>query len=444
VSAATVKHLDPTQVELEISISREELDAANERAFRQLARTAKIPGFRPGKAPRKVFEAQYGSEIINERAMDALVPDVYLRAIRDNDLEPVDQPQMELLPLEEGQPLRLRATVNVRPEIALHDYKGMELAGLPTAVADAEVDKALESLQREAATLVPVDRAVAAGDVATLDYEGRIDGVPFEGGKAENQPTEIATGRFVPGFIEGIIGMQAGQSKDISVTFPAEYPKPELAGKEALFTILVREVKVAEYPPLDDEFAKRFNPETDLNGLRAEIRARLEQTANTRARRALGTVLVDRLLAKHDFPLPAVMVEREAESIFQGAKEYVARAGLNWDDYLKQQDRSDEVVRAEYRAEAEKRVKTTLLLEAIAKTEKIEATEKDLETEIGSLARQYGQPRQAIIEMLRPNLPSLVDGIVRSKTLDFLLDQAKIGEAPADPEATKTAPAESC
>jgi trigger factor len=441
--SATVKHLDPTQVELEISISREELDAANERAFRQLVRNAKIPGFRPGKAPRKVFEAQYGSEIINERAMDALVPDVYAQALRENDLEPVDQPQMELLPVEEGQPLRLRATVNVRPEIKLHEYKGIELAGPASTVEEAEVDKAFESLRREAGTLVPVERPVEFGDVATLDYEGRIDGVPFEGGKAENQPTEIATGRFVPGFAEGIVGMSAGETKDVTANFPADYSNSELAGKEAIFTITVHDVKVAEYPVLDDEFAKRFNPDADLSVLRGELRKRLEQSATARTRRALGAVLVDRLLEKHEFPLPAVMVERETDSMHQEAKAYVARAGLNWDDYLKQQERTDESVRAEYQAEAEKRVKTTLLLEAIAKVEKIEATDKDLEAEIASLSRQYGQPRQAIIEMLRPNLSSLIDGIVRSKTLDFLLDQAKVTEVPAGQEATKTATPES-
>jgi trigger factor len=441
VSASTVKHLDPTQVELEISISRDELDAARERAFKQLVRNAKIPGFRPGKAPRKVFEAQYGSEIISERAMDALVPDVYMRALRENDLEPVDQPQMELLPDEAGRPLRLRATVNVRPEIELHDYKGIELTSPSSAVADEEVERSLEALRRDSATLVPVERAVEFGDVVTLDYEGRIDGVPFEGGKAENQTTEIAQGRFIPGFTEGIVGIKAGETKEIEVTFPADYVNNDLAAKNAIFSVTVHDVKVPEYPALDDEFAKRFNPEADLAGLRGDLRTRLESAAKSRARRALSSVLVDRLLAKHEFPLPSVMVERETESIYREAQAYVARAGLKWADYLEQQKRTDDSVRAEYRAEAERRVKTTLLLEAIAKTEKVEATEADLESEITSLSRQYGQPRQAIVEMLRPNHASLVDGIVRSKTLQFLLDQAKIIELPAGTEATKTVPA---
>ena len=441
MSASTVKHLDPTQVELEISISRDELDAARERAFRQLVRSVKIPGFRPGKAPRKIFEAQYGTEVISEKAMDALVPDAYMRALRENDLEPVDQPQMELLPDEEGQPLRLRATVNVRPEIALHDYIGIELTAPPAVVEESDVDRSLEALQRDSATLVPVDRPIEFGDVATLDYEGRIEGVAFEGGKAENHPTEIAPGRFIPGFTEGIVGMKAGETKEISAAFPSDYSNREFAGKEARFSVTVREVKVPEFPPLDDDFAKRFNPESDLAGLRADLRTRLESSAKSRTRRALTSVLVDRLVAKHEFPLPPSMVERETESIYREAKTYVERAGMTWEDYLKQQDRTDDAVRTEYRNEAERRVKTTLLLEAIAKAEKIEATQRDVETEIASLSRQYGQPPQAIVEMLRPNHGSFVDGIVRSKTLDFLLDRANITETPAGQEATNTPPA---
>jgi len=438
VTAATVKHLDPTQVEIEIPISREELDAARERAFRQLVRNVRIPGFRPGKAPRKLFEAQYGTEVIHEKAMDSVVPDAYMRAIREAGLEPVDSPQMELLPEEEGQPIRLRATVNVRPEITPHDYKGIELTSPPISVGEEAVDSALESLQRDAVSLVPVDRPVEIGDVATLDYEGSIDGVPFEGGKAESQPTEIKEESFIPGFASGIVGMSAGEMKDVTASFPANYSNKELAGKDAVFKVTVHDVKVPEYPAVDDDFAKRFDPEADLAKLRADLRARLEASAKSRARRALASVAMDRILAAHEFQLPAVMVERETESLVDEAKGYVARAGLAWDKYLEQQERTEESIRDEYKKEAERRVKSTLLLEAIAKAENIEAAKADIETEIAGLSRQYGQPREAIIEMLRPNLPSLIDGIVRSKTLDFLVENAKVTEAEPT-EATNAA-----
>jgi trigger factor len=192
VTAATVKRLDPTQVELEIPIDPNDLANEQERAFRELSKNVRMPGFRPGKVPRKLFEAQYGSAQIQERAMEAVVGKAYPKALEENDLDPVDSPQMELLPEEEGQPVRVRATVAVRPQIELGDYKGIELEGPSASVSDADVENALKELRKDGGTLVPVDRAVALGDVPTIDYEGKIDGVPFDGGKAENQPTEIS------------------------------------------------------------------------------------------------------------------------------------------------------------------------------------------------------------------------------------------------------------
>jgi trigger factor len=431
VSAATVKHLDPTQVELEISISNEELDAARERAFRDLVKNVRIPGFRPGKAPRKIFEAQYGKAGIQERAMEAVVPTVYSKALQDNDLEPVDQPQMELLPEEEGQPVRLRATVYVRPQFELQAYKGIALEGVSTAVSDEDVEKALEGLRKE---------AVELGDVPTIDYEGKIDGVPFDGGKAEGQATEILEDRFIPGFATGIAGMVAGETKDIEAHFPAEYGNTELAGKTAIFTITVHENKVAELAELDDEFAKRFGgPDATLGTLRDELRNRLEANARQQQRRALTGPLLEHLMSAHEFALPAVLVDREIESLFEEAKSYIERAGVAWSDYLQKQDKSEDALRAEYRAEAEKRVKSSLLLEAIAKAQSITATNADIEAEVQQLSRQYQQPREAILEMVRSNIGALVDGIVRTKTIEYLLDHASITEKEPAKEAAADA-----
>ena len=438
MTAATVKHLDPTSVELEIEISNEELDAARERAFRQLVRNVKIPGFRPGKAPRKVFEAAYGAGMIEERAIESVLPGAYTKAVQDNDLDPVEQPQVELLPQEAGEPLRLRATVTVRPAIELTQYKGIEVAGPPVAVPESDVEIAMHNLQRESATLVPVERPVQEGDAATLDYVGTIDGVPFEGGSAQNQVTEIAEARFIPGFAAGIIGMKAGETKTVEAHFPDDYQNPELAGKTASFEVTVHDVKQPEFPPLDDEFAKRFNPEGNLEGLRADVKRRLEQNAHNQARQAVTGALMDQILANHDVALPQVMVDREAEGLAGEAKSYVERAGLNWDEYLARQEKTEEQLREQYVEEAKRRVKANLVLSAIARAEKIEASDADIDNEVATMARQYGQPVAAIREMLRPNMGSLIDGIVRSKTIDFLLDNAKITvaqQAATPPEA---------
>ncbi len=440
MSSASVKHLDPTQVELEIEISEAELDAARERAFRELVKNARIPGFRPGKAPRKVFEAQYGTEAIAERAMDRVVREAYPRALKENALEPVDEPQMELLPEEEGRPLRLRATVSVRPPIELGEYKGLPVDAQPNPVSDEDLERSLESLRRETAALVPVDRPVEMGDVPTLDYEGRIEGELFEGGAAENQPVEIVAERFIPGFALGIVGMRAGEERAVEAVFPEDYSNAELAGKKAVFRVKVHENKVPEVPDLDDAFAQRFGGAgASLDDLRADMKRRLEASALGQAQRRRTSQLMDQLLAAHDFALPAVMVEREAEHLEREMRSQLERAGLTFDGYLEKQGKTPDEMRAEYRAEAERRVKSTLLLEEIAKREHIEATPADIQSEVASLGRQYGQPQEAILQMLQPNLGSLVDGIVRSKTLDFLLGSARAAEAPS--EATPGAPA---
>ena len=427
-ATATVKHLDPTQVELEIAIPQADLESARERAFRDLVKNARIPGFRPGKVPRKIFEAQYGAQGIEERAMDAVVPQAYSKALQDNDLEPLERPQMELLPVEdEAGPLRLRATVAVRPQIELGSYKGIEVSGPSIDVTDKDMNDALTQLAKDAGTLVPVDREVQLGDTPTIDYLGKIDDVPFDGGSAQNQATEILEDRFIPGFASGIVGMKAGETKDIETKFPDDYQSTELAGKTAIFTITVHENKISEPVALDDELAKKFmGPDATLDGLKDDLRNRLEANARERRKRAVSGELLEKVIAAHEIPLPEVMVKAEAEGLENEAKGYIERAGIKWDDYLEQQKKSEDELRAEYRTEAEKRVKTSLILEAIAKAEHISATGDDIEAEVQNLSRQYQQPREVIMNMLRENVNALIDGIVRTKTVEFLIDNAVI------------------
>ena len=431
---STLKPLDPTQVELEISITPEEFSAAQDAAFRKLVRNLKMPGFRPGKVPRKIFESTYGTSQIVERALDDLVPVKYAAAIEEHGLEPLDRPKMELLPEEEGQPLRVKAVVPIRPAIEPKDYAGVEITDVTETATDADVDAALEQMRRNAATLIPVDRPVQAGDVATLDYEGKIDGVPFDGGKAEGQETELDEGRFIPGFVQGIVGMSAGETKDVHATFPDPYSNADLAGKEAVFTITVHEVKEPELPPLDDELAKRVSRSETLEDLRTEVRRRLDETVKNNARRSMSSELLEKLVAANEFPLPEVLIEREIDSLMNDSRQHVARAGIQWDEYLAASGNSEAELRSGYRSEAERRVKTTLLVEAIAKKEGVQATQADVEAELDALAAQYGQPRERIIQALQSNVAALIDGIVRTKTIDRLIEQAK--RTPAKPAAS--------
>ena len=433
MSATTLKQLDPTQVELEIAISPDELQKAQNAAFNKLARNVKMPGFRPGKVPRKIFEAQYGVGVITERAMEDLVPEKYAEAVEEHKLEPIARPKMELLPEEEGAPMRFKAVVTVRPQFDLKDYAGIEVTEQPTEAGDAELETALDTLRRDAATLVPADRAVQLGDTATLDYLGKIDGVAFDGGTATGEPTEILESRFIPGFASGIVGMTAGETKDITAHFPEDYSNTELAGKDAIFTITVHEVKEPEMPVLDDEFAKRIARVDSVDELKTDLRRRLTERVKENGRRAQSQQILDRLLETHEVPLPAVLVERETEGLIDESKQYVSRFGTTWEQYLEQSGKTEADVRAEYATEAEKRVKTTLIVEAIAKVEGVQATQGDVEAELASLSTQYQQPPQRILEMMGQNVGALVDGVVRTKTIDLLIDRAKVVPAATKP-----------
>jgi trigger factor len=402
---------------------------AEERAFRRLAKNAKLPGFRPGKVPRKVFEQAYGSEAITNHAMEDVVPAVYAKAIREHDIDPVDRPKMELLPGEGDEPTRVKAVVDVRPEIELGEYKGLIVNRQPVAVTDADVERALNALARDRATLVPAERESRLGDVVTIDYEGTVDGVPFEGGSASGQQTELSEGRFIPGFTSGIVGMKPGEVKDVEATFPQDYKQADLAGKTAVFHITLHELKELELPVIDDDFAKTASSHATLEELRNDIRARLVAAAESRRRREIGKELVERLSAAHDFPLPTVMVDREVESMLQDGAGMAARMGMSFGDYLKATGKTEDELREEYREEAARRVKGTLLLETVAKAENIAATPADIQNELQELAKQYGQPIDRIRQALGNNVLSLMDGIVRNKTVEFLIEHAVIAQA---------------
>ena len=437
ISTSTLTKLAPTEVELEIPISQEEIAAAEDRAFKKLSRNAKVPGFRPGKIPRKVFEQNYGSEAISSQAMEDVVPEAYTRAIREHDIEPVERPHMELLPHEDGKPLRIKAKVAVRPQIELKEYKGVSVEGSPAVVTDEDVERSLQALARDRGTLVPVERAARVGDYVVVDFEGKIDGVAFDGGTATNQTTELSEERFIPGFATGIAGMNVGETREVTATFPADYGKDELAGKDAVFTVTLHDVKEMELPPVDDEFAKTVSKNETLADLKEDVRKRLDVIAQNKSRKEVGNKVMDALLAAHDFVLPEVMVGQEIENMLGDARGFATRMGLSWEDYLQNAGKTEDQMRSEFRADAEKRVKGTLIIEAIAKQENIHATPADVQAELQGLAEQYQQPVERIKQALGNNVLSLMDGIVRSKTMEWLIDNATVSEPAATPAKKK-------
>jgi trigger factor len=402
-------------VALEFPVTEGELAAAEERAFRRLARNVRLPGFRKGKVPRKIFEQTYGAGAVTTEAVEEVVPEAYAKAIREHELQPVDRPKFEVVEENDGRPTRMKATVEVRPAIELHRYKGIAVSRPSLAVSDADVEQSLEALAKERATLVPVDRAARLGDVATIDYEGTVDGSPFAGGRGEGEVIELSEGRFVPGFATGIAGMVVGETKQVEAEFPPGYPSAELAGKPAFFAVTLRELKEPELPPLDDDFAKAISENQTVTQLREDIRRRLEAVAAGRGRRFVGNAVMAQLLATHDFPLPSSLVENEVGQLVEEASETSQAV-----------EKSEAELRDAHRGEAESRVKAALLVQAIANAENIVATPADVTAELEALARRYGQPVARIRKALGNSLLSLMDGIVRNKTLDLLIDNAVV------------------
>jgi len=432
---ASFQKLGPTQVELDIQVSSSDLDLARERAYRKLVKQFRIPGFRPGHVPRRIFEQYVGAARIEEEAMEDVVPAAYAGALREHSLEPVAQPKIDLERVDEGKSLRIKALVDVRPEIALGAYKEIKTKLPPVDVSDDEVERSLQALRKRAATLTPVtDRGVKSGDVITLDYAGRIDGNLFEGGSAVNHTTEVSDEQFVPGFAQQLYGAMPGERREVRVTFPAEYHTAALAGKSAAFDVVVHDIKVPVLPELDAAFAKSVSDNETVESLRTDIRKRLELVAGQRARESAEQEFMQSLLSAHDFPLPEVLVEREVERMLSDVKESIERSGRSWE----RDEGADEAkLRKDMRPRAEQRVKSTLLVDEIAKAERIEAGGSDVDREIGRMARSMNQPPERVLGWLREGggLARLIDSIRREKTIDVLVTRATASANDSDSPA---------
>ncbi len=429
---ATVRKLAPTEVELDIEVSAPDFEAARERAFRKLVKQYRLPGFRPGRVPRPIFERHIGTEAIDHQAVEDVVPDAYSRALKEHNLDPVDRPHIDLERLDDGKALRIKATVSVRPDITLADYRGIPVEKQPAHVTEEEVERSLQALRKRAAALEPVtDRGIEAGDVVKMDYIGTIDGEPFEGGTATGHTTEVNSEKFVPGFAEQLYGARPGEERTVDVTFPPTYHAAALAGKRANFAVTIHEVRRPVLPEIDEAFVKQVSDHESVDALRADIRKRLEAVGDAQAREAMQKQLIGTLLERHTFPLPVVLVDREVESLLADAKSYMQSIGRPWSEYLEAKGVDEKALSTEYRAEAERRVKTALILEEIARAEGIDVTTQDLESELDHLARSYGRSREAMIDVVRRNtgFGPLIDSVRKQKTIEFLVAQADVRTA---------------
>ncbi|BDG46270.1 trigger factor [Parageobacillus sp. KH3-4] len=412
---------------LTVEVDAEKVNEGLDAAFKKVVKNITVPGFRKGKVPRVIFEKRFGVEALYQDALDILLPEAYAKAVEEAGIEPVDVPKIDIEQMEKGKSLIFTARVTVKPEVKLGQYKGLEVEKMDATVTEEDVENELKRLQENYAELVvKEDGKIEKGDTAVIDFEGFVDGKPFEGGKAENYSLEIGSGVFIPGFEDQLVGMKAGEEKEIEVTFPEEYHAKELAGKPATFKVKVHEVKAKQLPALDDEFAKDVDDEVEtLEQLKEKIRARLEETKKNEAETALRDAVVEKAAENAEIDIPEVMVKNETDRMLREFDQRLQMQGLNLDLYYQFSGQDEAALREQMKEDAEKRVRVALTLEAIAKAENIEVTEEEVNEELEKMAKTYNLEIEKLKELLG-NLEGVKEDLKWRKTIDFLVEHSKV------------------
>lgn len=373
--------------ELVVEVGAAEFQAAIDKVYNRQKNRINIPGFRKGKAPRKMVEKMYGAEIFYEDAISLAYPDAYEGALKEAGIDPVAYPQLEVLDVS-ADGFTFKATVTVKPEVSIKDYKGLPVAKPDVKVSAADVKAELKPYIDRASRLVSVERKAKKGDTAVIDFEGFKDGVPFQGGKGENYSLELGSGSFVPGFEEQVIGMKAGDEKDIDITFPEDYT-PELAGTAVVFKVKVHEVKEKQEPEVDDEFAKDVSEFETLDEFKKDLSDKLKARRQEQADRDFETAVIDALIEKLECDVPQAMIDYRADKMLEDYANRIQGQGIGFEDYLRMMGLSMDDMRAQSKTAAERNVRSDLALEAVAAAEGIEVTEAEVDEEIARLAEQY-------------------------------------------------------
>ncbi len=415
------------EVKFEITVEAAKFEDAMKKVYFKSAKYFNIPGFRKGKAPMQIVEKYYGPEIFYEDAFNEVAQEALEEAVEENKLDVVSRPEVDVKQMEKGKDLIFTVVMQTKPEAEVSKYKGIEIKKVEYNVTDEDVEHELHHMQEHNSRLISVDdRAVESGDTTTIDFEGSVDGVPFEGGKAENYDLEIGSNTFIPGFEDQIIGMKIDEEKDVKVKFPEEYFSKELAGKDAVFKVKLHEIKKKELPELDDEFAKDVSEFDTLDELKADIKAKQEKQNEEKAKYETQDAVIKALCEKTKVEIPSGMVEMEVENMLKDFEQRLAYQGLNLAQYFKLMGKTEEEVKKEYEPQAIEGIKSRLALEAVIKAEKIEATDKEVEDKMKEMAKNYGKENDE--EFLKnENVRNYIkQGLESEKAIDFLVKNAKI------------------
>jgi len=414
------------EVKLEFTVEAAKFDEAIQTVYKKNAKYFNIPGFRKGKAPFKMVEKAYGIQIFYEDAFNEIAGEVYAQGLEENKIEAVSKPEVDIVQIESGKDLIFTAVVQTKPEVKLGKYKGIEIKKIEYTVTDEDVEHELSHMAEHNARLVSVeDRPVEKGDTTIIDFEGFVDGVAFEGGKAENHELEIGSGKFIPGFEDQIIGMKIDEEKDINVKFPEEYPSANLAGKDATFKIKLHEIKKKELPEINDEFAKDASEFDTLEDWKKSIREKQEKSNESKAKFEMEEEAIKAVCENATVEIPSGMIETQIDHMEEDISGRLSYQGMNLDQYLNMIGKTKQEFRDEYKEDAEKQVKTNLVLEAIMNDAKIEVTEEEIENKIKEMAEMYGQKPEEVKENVQ--LRNYVEGNLKTeKTIHFIVDNAKI------------------
>lgn len=424
---ATFISRDKNTVKFTMEFTAEEFEQAQIKAYQEAKNQFEIPGFRKGKAPRSIIEKHYGEGVFFEDAIDALFRQFYGNALADLNLEVIDSPAAEFSKIAKGEGFTVTITVECFPIVEVKDYKGVEVEKVVQEVKDEDVENELKAVQKRNARMILVERPAKEGDTVLFDYAGFVGDEQFEGGTAERQELVLGSGMFIPGFEEQLIGTTPGEKVDVKVTFPEEYHAEELAGKEAVFHCLVHEIKEEQFPELDDEFAKDVSEYDTLEELKNANRERLEAYAKTSAENQMKDAAILKVVEANDVEIPRAMVEDEIDRMIGELNQQLRYQGITIDKYLEFTGKSMADFREEVRPEAEKAVKTRIILMGIVEAEKIEVSAEEMEKELELMAAQYQMTADKIKEMIGvENLTFLQKDLQVRKAIDFIYDNAKI------------------
>ncbi|MCH5138312.1 trigger factor [Clostridiaceae bacterium UIB06] len=425
---AKMEKIENNVVKLEITVEVEKFNEAMKKAYTKNAKQFNIPGFRKGKAPMNIIKKYYGEGVFYEDAINFCCDDTYPEALKEHNIKPVDYPQIDIVQVGEGKDFVYTATVVVVPEVQLGEYKGLEVTKPVYEVKEEEIENELKSMQQKNARVeTKEDGAVAKGDIAVIDFKGFVDDKAFEGGEGTNYELEIGSGSFIDTFEDQLIGLNKGDSKDVKVTFPEEYGREELNGKEATFKVTVNDIKIKELPALDDEFAKEVSEFDTVDELKADLRKKMEGVNEVRAKREYEEAVLEAVCANAKVDIPSVMINKEIDNMLKDLEMRLKYQGLDLQTYYQYTNNTEEKVREYMRETADKRVKTDLVIEEIAKVENVDATEEELLARATEMAKQYGSKdlEKTAKLVLESQKNYLKLDVVNEKVVKMLVDNSK-------------------